>query len=70
LVVKKKDRKVEVRLDPDLHDQAHRYVEERGVTLGALIRALLRLWTDPEMPHELPPGVEEEKKRPSRRKGE
>lgn len=65
---KKKIKKIELRVDEDLHAQAEQYAHGYGVSLGALIRALLRQLTDPQNPQPLPPGVEAEKKRPPRRK--
>ncbi len=64
----KKTKKVEVRLDEELHRQAAAYAEKHGASLGAILRAILRYWTNPEDPYPLPPGVEEEKKRPPRRR--
>ena len=65
--VKKKDKKIEVKLDPDLYDQANKYADGHGVSLSAIIRALLRIVSDPQDPKPLPPGVDQEKKRPPRR---
>jgi hypothetical protein len=44
------------------------YARQRKVTLGMIIRALLRIQTDAEDPRELPPNIEQERKRPSRRR--
>lgn len=63
---KRKKKKVELRLDEDLHRQANEYAKQHGSSLGAVIRALLRFWTDPRDPRPLPPDVDKEKKRPPR----
>lgn len=39
-----KDDRLEVRLDPELMDQARQKAASRGVTLGTAIRALLLFW--------------------------
>jgi hypothetical protein len=67
-VAKKKTRKWNVPVDPELDDQVQKYVDEKGVSLAAFIRRLARLFTNPEDPRELPPGMEEEKKRGPRRR--
>ncbi len=67
---KKKEKTVRVRVDEDLYEQSMEYAKQRKVTLGMLIRALLRIQTDPEDPRDLPPNIEQERKRPSRRKDE
>lgn len=57
---KKKDKKLIVRLDEELYEQAHDYSQKRGFSLSSLIRAFLRIQTDPEDPREPPPGIEDE----------
>ncbi len=61
-------RKVEVRLEPELLEQAQRYARQRLVPLAPLVRAWLRYHTNPRSPGPVPAGVKEERKRPSRRK--
>lgn len=63
----KKAKVLQIRLDPELHRQALAYAAERGVSLGAILRAFLRGLTNPAKPGNLPPGVEDEKRRPPRR---
>ena len=65
---KKKEKTVRVRVDDELYDQSMAYAKQRKVTLGMLIRALLRIQTDSEDPRDLPPNIEQERKRPSRRR--
>jgi hypothetical protein len=65
---KKKARYWHIRVDEDLDEQAKKYADQRKVSIGALIRRLIGLQTDPEDPRELPPGMAEEKKRPPRKK--
>ncbi len=62
----KKDKQVKILMDEDLHDQAVKYSEEHGFSLGALVRSLLRRQTDPENPQPPPPGIDKEAERPSR----
>ena len=64
----RKDDKLVLRIDPELRANADRYAEEHGKPLSAIVRAILRIWFDPADPRPLPPGVDEEMKRPSRRK--
>jgi hypothetical protein len=68
-MAKKKQKPIQVMVEDDLHDQTHRYAKSHGFSVGALIRALLRIQTDPNDPRPPPPGIEDERKRPSRRKG-
>lgn len=65
---KKKGKTVQVRMEPELYDDATHYTEGHGISLGALIRALLRRQTDRNDPRPLPPGIEQEAKRPKRKK--
>ena len=65
---KRKKKKVEVRLDEDLHKQTKDYARQNGVSVGALIRSLLGFWTDPRDPRPLPPNVDKQKQRPPRAK--
>lgn len=67
-VAKKKDKTWRVRVEDDLDQNAAQYAKDKGVSLGALIRAIMRVWVDPQDPRELPPGIEAEAKRPSRQK--
>ncbi len=69
-MTKKKEEHINLRIDPELRVQAEEYARKNGVSLAALIRRLLRYWTDPKKPRKLPKGIEEERKRPSRRKSE
>lgn len=41
---RRKDDRLEIRLDPELMDQAREKAATRGVTLGTAIRALLLFW--------------------------
>jgi len=41
---RRKDDRLEIRLDPELMDQAREKAAGRGVTLGTAIRALLLFW--------------------------
>jgi hypothetical protein len=65
---KKKSRTWKVPVEPDLDEQARKYTEAHKVGLASLIRSIMRIWVNPEDPRPLPPGIENEKKRPSRRK--
>ena len=65
---KKKDDKLVIRVDEELRQSADEYAKKTGFPLGAIVRAILRNWFNPDDPRPLPPGVEEEMKRPSRRK--
>ena len=67
-MAKKKQKHIQIMVDEELRQQAHEYAKKHGFSLGALIRALLRIQTDPNDPRLPPPGIEEERKRPSRRK--
>ena len=64
----KKSKPIQFYAEPELHEEAMAYAKQHGVSLGALLRSLLRFWVNPEDPRPLPPGIEEESKRPSRRK--
>jgi uncharacterized membrane-anchored protein YjiN (DUF445 family) len=63
----KKDKELRVRIDDDLDQAAREYAEKAGHPLGAIVRAILRDWFNREDPRPLPPGVEQEKERPSAR---
>ena len=63
-----KNKKIQIKVDEALRDQANAYAKDKGVSLGALIRALLRIQTEPSDPRPLPPGMEAERKRPPRSK--
>lgn len=65
---KKKEKTVRVRVDDDLYEQSKQYAKQHKVTLGMLIRALLRIQTDPQDPRDPPPTIEQERKRPTRRR--
>lgn len=67
-MTKRKSKDIQVRLDEDLYADAKEYVKANKISLGGLIRALLRIQVDPRDPRDPPPGIEEEKRRPSRRK--
>jgi len=67
---RKKGKMLRVRVDDELYDDANAYVEERGFSLGALIRALLKRQVDRNDPRPPPPGIEQEVKRPPRRKNQ
>ncbi len=69
---RKKSEHIQLKLDPELRQQVDDYVESHGnkFTVSGLIRAMLRYWTNREDPYPPPPGIEEESKRPSRRKDE
>ena len=62
-MARKRGRQLKVRIDAELDDQAQKYADEHGVSLSAIIRAFLRVLTDPNDPRSLPPGTEEEEKR-------
>lgn len=57
-----KNKNVIVRMDKELYDNAHEYAEKRGLNLSAIIRAFLRIQTDPEDPRDPPPGTDDEMK--------
>ena len=67
-MAKKKEKTVRVRVDEDLYEQSRKYATKHKVTLGMLIRALLRIQTDPQDPRDPPATIEQERKRPSRRR--
>ena len=64
----KKTKPIQVMVEDDLHEQAHRYAKSHGFSLGALVRALLRAQINPDHTQPLPNNLDEERKRPSRRK--
>lgn len=64
----KKSKPIQFYVEPELYQQAMQYAREHGISLGALLRSLLRVWVNPEDPRPLPPAVDDENKRPSRRK--
>ena len=68
-MTQKKQKPIQVMVEDDLHQQAHVYAKAHGFSLGALVRAMLRIHTNPHNPQPPPRGVAEERKRPSRRKG-
>jgi len=45
----KKGRRVDVRIDPNLYDEAARKAESRGWSLSSVIRALLALWVQEDV---------------------
>ncbi len=57
---KARGKKLEVRIDQELYDDAQAYAEENNISVGALVRALLRFWVDRRDPRPLPPGIAEE----------
>lgn len=59
-------RKTEVRLEPELWAQAHRYARRHMTALAPIIRAWLRYHTNPRSPGPLPPGIDEEREQPAR----
>ncbi len=65
---KPKSKKIEVPVDEDLYEEATDYAKQHGVGLASILRAIMRIWFDPEDPRPLPPGVEDEKRRPRRKK--
>ncbi len=72
---RKKSEHIQLKLDPQLRGQVDDYIEyyeQHGqkFSISGLIRALLRWHTDPQDPRPPPPGIEEESKRPSRRRDE
>lgn len=67
-MAKKKEKMWRVRVEDDLDRQATEYAKGYDVSLGALIRAIMRVWVNADDPRPLPPGIESEAKRPSRRK--
>ncbi len=69
-MTKKRDQYLHLRIDPELRAQAEEYARKNGVTLAALMRRLLHYWTNPQKPRKLPKGIEEERRRPPRRKDE
>lgn len=44
-----KDKRIEIRIEPDLADRAARKANAHGWTVSAVLRALLRLWTDEDL---------------------
>jgi len=46
---KRKDERLEIRIDSELAERAKRKAEERGWSLGSVMRALLNLWTDEDV---------------------
>lgn len=70
---RKKSKVIQVKLEPDLREQVDEYVDyyaEHGQKFGisALIRAMLRRWTNREDPWPPPEDIEAENRRPSRRR--
>lgn len=60
----KKDKHVHIRMEEELYQQAEEYARQRNLTLSGIMRAFLRILTDPQDPREPPPGAAEESKRP------
>ncbi len=60
--------KIEIRVEPELLAQAHRFARRHEKPLAIILRAWLRHLTNPQSPGPVPAGVKEELKRPSRRK--
>lgn len=46
---KRKDERMEIRIDAELAARARQKAEARGWTLGSVMRALLSLWTDEDV---------------------
>jgi hypothetical protein len=59
-----KEKSVTTRMDKGLYEQVVAYAREHKISVGALIRALLRFQTDPEDPRPPPPGADEGGARP------
>ncbi len=69
----KKDVPLQFLVDPELKEDIESYAAEHHAGIGATLRAIARYFLRGNKggPFELPPGaIEEEKKRPSRRKDE
>ena len=60
-------KKVEVPLTPQEYENARNYSREHGFGLAAILRAIMRIWFDPQDPRPLPPNIERENKRPPRK---
>lgn len=67
---KKKTRKVDVPMDDELYGKLSGYAKDNNVGMAALIRAVIGRWLGgyPDDPRSLPPNIQEENKRPSRKK--
>ena len=46
---KKKDERIEIRVDPELANRAREKAESRGWTLASVLRSLLELWVDEDV---------------------
>lgn len=63
----KKAMQIVIRLDEDLYFQSRGYVEQRGTTVAAVVRAMLRELTNPDNPRPLPAEIAAEVQRAVRR---
>lgn len=62
---KRKSSRVEIKMDDELREQVDKYIDyydehKQKFGISALVRAILRIWTNPDDPWPPPEGVEEE----------